>query len=323
MDTYRSINDVPEIDGSILTVGTFDGLHRGHLAVIQRVVEYAGQKDIPSVVLTFHPHPQHILAGPGQSKKEVIVTLEKKLELMENAGVDVAVVFNFDTSFSRVTATEFLQDVIVGRFHPKDIVVGYDHHFGFERQGNASFLRDQSSVFGYAVDVVDEVNASDSTISSSRIRQLLKNGQCEAGARLLGRPYEIPGTVVKGIQRGKQLAYPTANLKPDEQYQLIPKHGVYVVSAVIDNQEYFGMCNVGFRPTFDEKTLTIEAHFFNLQKDDLYHRKIALKYHHWVRDERKFEDAVELRTQIDNDKKIAQKWINEYQGGTDVHATIE
>jgi riboflavin kinase/FMN adenylyltransferase len=286
------------------------------------MVERAKKQNVPSVVLTFHPHPQHILATPGTPKREVIVTLEKKLELIENAGIDVAMVFNFDHDFSRVTAHDFLHDIIVGRFHPLEIVVGYDHLFGHDHQGDAAFLRNQSSVYGYSVDVVDEVNVSDSTISSSQIRQLIKNGHCEAGARLLGRPYEISGIVEKGIQRGQRLGYPTANLKPDETHPLIPKHGVYIVSSTIDNQEYFGICNVGFRPTFEEKLLTIEAHFFDLNVDDLYHRKLTLRFYHRIRDERKFEDASELRAQIDLDKETAQKWIKEYQGGTDVHATI-
>ena len=323
MDTYRSLADVPAFDGSILTVGTYDGLHRGHLAVIRRVVERARQKNVPSVVITFNPHPQHILAKPGTPRKEIIVAIDKKLELMEQAGVDIAVVFSFDKDFSQVTAPEFLQEVIVGRFHPSVIVVGYDHHFGYDRQGNAPFLRDKASTYGYVVEEIEEVNSSEAAISSSRIRQLLKSGQCEAGARLLGRPYEIPGTIIKGSQRGKQLTYPTANLEPDESYQLIPKHGVYVISASIDDQDYFGVCNVGFRPTFGEKSFAIEAHFFDLPMDDIYHRKIALKFHHWIREEKKFKDASELRTQIEYDKETAQKWIVENQGGINLNATID
>jgi riboflavin kinase/FMN adenylyltransferase len=237
--------------------------------------------------------------------------------------VDIAVVFNFDQDFSQVTAPEFLREVIVGRFHPSVIVVGYDHHFGYNRKGNADFLRDQASVYGYVVEEIEEVNSSEAAISSSRIRQLLKNGQCEAGARLLGRPYEIPGTVVKGAQRGKRLTFPTANLEPDESYQLIPKHGVYVISASIDDQNYFGVCNVGLRPTFGEQSFAIEAHFFDLPTDDLYHRKIALKFHHWIREEEKFDDANELQAQIGKDIKTAQKWIDENQGGMNLNATID
>jgi riboflavin kinase/FMN adenylyltransferase len=286
------------------------------------MVERAKKQNLASVVLAFHPHPQHIRAAPGTPKRELIITLEKKLELIDNAGIDIAMVFNFDHDFSRITAHDFLHDIIIGHFHPSEIVVGYDHHFGNDHHGNAAFLRNQSSEYGYSVDVVEEVIASDSTISSSQIRQLLKDGHCETGARLLGRPYEITGTVVEGIQRGKRLDYPTANLKPDEPHQLIPKHGVYIVSSTIDNQEYFGMCNVGIRPTFEEESLTIEAHFFDLDVDNLYHRKLALSFYHWIRDERKFGDASELRSQIDRDKETAQKWIKEYQGGTDVHAII-
>lgn len=311
MDTYRSLADVPVYDDSILTVGTFDGVHKGHLAVIQRLVERARENHVPSVVLTFTPHPQHVLAKPGTPRKEVIVNIDKKIELMDTAGVDIAVVFTFDKDFGRVTAPEFLQEVIVDRFHPSIIVVGYDHHFGYERQGNAAFLREKAPEYGYIVEEIEEVNSSDAAISSSRIRQLLKDGQCEAVAQLLGRPFEIRGRIIRGAQRGKQLTYPTANLEPTEQDQLIPKHGVYVISASIADQEYFGVCNVGFRPTFGAKSFAIEAHLFDLPADDLYDRSIALKFHHWVREEKKFQDATELRMQIDKDIETAKKWIDE------------
>lgn len=322
MDTYYHLSDLPPVPESVLTVGTFDGLHKGHLAVIDHLVERARNRAVPAVVLTFDPHPQHILAPPGTPKLELIATLGKKLALLERAGVDLTLVLKFDLEFSCVTADEFLEKIVVERFHPSHIIVGYDHHFGNKRQGDARFLREHAHAYGYEVDVVEAVDASGLTISSAYIRRLLHEGRCEEAEQLLGWPYEIPGKIAPGTGRGRELNYPTANLTPDEPAQLIPKAGVYIISADIHRQAIFGMCNVGFRPTFDGKALNIEAHFFDLPEKNLYDRSLAFRFHRRLRDEHKFSSAVELRAQLDHDKQTTLEWITEYQGGEPVHAPV-
>ncbi|UCD37637.1 MAG: bifunctional riboflavin kinase/FAD synthetase, partial [Fidelibacterota bacterium] len=323
MDTFYRLRDLPPLANTALTVGTFDGLHRGHLAVIQRLMNFTADKSTPSVVLTFDPHPQHVLAPPEAPKKELIITLEKKLSILEAAGVDLTMLLTFDKELSRISANEFLEKVIVEHFQPKQIVVGYDHHFGYKRQGNAQFLTEHAPRYGYSVEVVEAVNSTDSTISSSQIRQLLKNGQCEEAEYILGRPYEIPGKVIPGTGRGGELEYPTANLAPDEPAQLIPKGGVYIISATIDSRETFGMCNVGFRPTFNGKTMTIEAHFFNPVRSELYNARLAFRFHHRLRSEHKFSTTEELRAQLERDKESSLKWIAKYQEeGKQIHASI-
>lgn len=322
MDTYRRLEDLPVIAESVLTIGTFDGLHKGHQAVIQRLVTHASEQGLPAVVITFDPHPQHVLAPPGTPKKELIITLDKKLSLLDRQSVDLVLVLPFDRALSQVTAHNFLHDIVMQQFHPTRLVIGYDHHFGHDRQGDAEFLQRQAAEFHYAVEVVEGVRSSGLTVNSSNIRRLLQEGRCELAEDLLGWPYEISGRIVPGDDRGQALGYPTANLMPDEGAQLIPRQGVYVVSSDIDGKTAYGMCNVGVRPTFDGRSLTIETHYFDPPEANLYDRHLAVRFHHWLRKEHKFQDAEELRKQLDQDKQTALDWITEYHGGQKIHALV-
>ena len=322
MDTYRSLADIPLVADSVVTFGTFDGLHKGHLAVISRLVNRAAENGIPSAVLTFDPHPQHVLAPAGTPKKELIVSLSKKLALLEQGGVDLAVVLTFDEAFSRITAEDFLGGIVMAHFHPSHIVVGYDQNFGHQRRGTASLLKEQAASHHYRLTVVAQVDIGGRTVSSSSIRRFLHEGRCEEAEIMLGRPYEIAGRITAGETRGRILDYPTANLEPLEPLQLIPKGGVYVVSTDLEGQHVYGMCNVGFKPTFNGNTLTVEAHFFDPPVQDLYGRELAFRFHHWLRDEHKFRDKDELRAQIDRDKEESLTWIAELHGGNPVYASI-
>ncbi len=322
MDTYRRLDHLPPVADSVITVGTFDGLHQGHLAVIGSLVEQARSRAVPAAVITFDPHPQHVLAPPGTPRLELIATLDRKLILLEKAGVDLTLVLEFDREFCRITAGEFLEKIVVERFHPSHIIVGYDHHFGNQRQGDGRFLREHAQAYGYEVDVVQAVDDSGITVSSANIRRLLREGRCEEAEQLLGWPYEIPGKITPGIGRGRELDCPTANLTPDEPTQLIPKAGAYIVSADIHGQTIFGMCNVGCRPTFNGKALSIEAHFFDLPENSLYDQPLAFRFHHRLRDEQKFGNAAELRTQLERDRHTSLEWINQHHGGKPVHAPV-
>ena len=307
---------------SAITFGTFDGLHKGHMAVISRLVDRAGEHGIPSAVLTFDPHPQHVLAAAGTAKKELIVSLSEKLALLDQVGVDMAVVLTFDEAFSRITAEDFLGRIVMSHFHPSHIVVGYDQKFGHQRRGTAALLKEQAAIHHFRVTVVDPVDDGGRTVSSSRIRQFLREGRCEEAERMLGRPYEITGRVATGEARGRILEYPTANLQPLESLQVIPKGGVYVVSTDLEGQNVYGMCNVGFKPTFNGTTLTIEAHFFDPPAQDLYGREMTFRFHHRLRDEHKFRGKDKLRAQLDRDKEASLTWIAELQGGNTVYASV-
>ncbi len=315
MDTYRNLNELPEIQAAALTIGNFDGLHRGHQEVVDRLVEYARSQSIPSAVITFDPHPGSILTTYSEPANQLIITLERKLDRLAQCGVDMALVLNFDLEFSQVTAEDFLSQVIAARFKPLRIIIGYDHHFGHRRQGDAEFLRRRAEKYGYSVEVIEGVTVGDRMVSSSAIRQLLLQGRCEEAEQLLGWTYEITGRIVPGVGRGSELKYPTANLEPDEPVQLLPRDGVYVVSAEIDRTTAFGMGNIGTRPTFGEQKRTIEAHFFEPPRPDLYKRRITLRFHHRLRDEQRFQNALDLKKQLQLDEKASLSWITDNHGG--------
>jgi len=320
LDTYRGLEDLPERDTSVLTIGTFDGLHLGHQAVLREVVHYGKARRSPAVVITFDPHPQHVLAAPGEPRKELLVSPGRKIRLFEKLGVDILLILPFDQALSQAPAHEFLKDWMVGPFHPSRIVVGYDHHFGRNGAGDADFLQKFAGEFHYDVQVVAGVNLADMTVSSTGIRKLLKSGRCEQAEQLLGRPYELEGRTVRGAERGRELGFPTANLILDEPVQLVPRQAVYVVSANIDNRPVVGMCNIGVRPTFNGRTQTIEAHFFDLPNQDFYDRRLTFRFHHRLRNEKKFSNINELKRQLKEDKQEALAWVSQYQGGHSIHA---
>ncbi len=315
METYRRLTELPEISASALTIGNFDGLHRGHQAVIDRLVNFARSRDIPSAVLTFDPHPGNVLTLPGRPIKQMIITMERKLELLDRCGVDLALVMLFDLEFSQVSAADFLSRVIVAHFKPRRIIVGYDHHFGNRRQGDAGFLDSNSGKYGYKVEVIAGVTAGNRAVSSTAIRELLLAGKCVEAEQLLGWTYEITGRVVRGEGRGAEIGFPTANLLPDESGQLVPRDGVYVVSVRIDQDTVFGMGNIGIRPTFNGEERSIEAHLFSPPVTELYDRRIAIRFHHRLRDEKRFQDVRELKKQLQQDQMDSLNWIAEYQGG--------
>jgi len=315
MDTYRRLTELPEVAASALTIGNFDGLHRGHQAVIDRLVNFARSREIPSAVITFDPHPGNVLTSPGRPVKQMIVTLERKLDLLDRCGVDLALVLHFDLEFSQVSAADFLSRVIVAHFKPRRIIVGYDHHFGNRRRGDAKFLSRSSGKYGYKVEVIAGVTAGNRAVSSTAIRELLLAGKCAEAEQLLGWTYEIVGQVVRGEGRGAGIGFPTANLLPDEQAQLVPRDGVYVVSVLIDQDTIFGMGNIGKQPTFNGAERSIEAHLFSPLVTELYDRRIAIRFHHRLRDEKRFQDARELKKQLQQDQKDSLEWIAEYQGG--------
>ncbi|MEE9465212.1 MAG: riboflavin biosynthesis protein RibF, partial [Candidatus Neomarinimicrobiota bacterium] len=237
----------------------------------------------------------------------------RKLDLLDRCGVDLALVLHFDLEFSQVSAAEFLSQVIVAHFKPRRIIVGYDHHFGNRRRGNARFLNRSSGKYGYEVEVVAGVTAGERAVSSTAIRELLLAGKCAEAEQLLGWTYEITGRVVRGEGRGAEIGFPTANLLPDEPAQLVPRDGVYVVSVLIDQDMVFGMGNIGIRPTFNGEGRSIETHLFSPPVTELYDRRIAMGFHHRLRDEMRFHDAQELKKQLQQDQKDSLKWIAEYR----------
>ncbi len=303
MKIYRNIKeiDVP-FTNTCVTIGNFDGVHCGHQKLFGSVVKKARAVQGTSVAITFDPHPLQVLLPDGI---KLISTIEQKIELIEMAGIDVLLIIPFTKEFAATTAEEFVEDLLVKKLGVKELVVGYDYAFGKGRSGNIDFLKKQGEVYGFPVTVVEAYYIGEELVSSTRIRALLKDGKMEHAKVLLGRNYQIRGTVQVGKQRGgKVIGFPTANLKFNEE-DLVPHHGVYVTQVISNGNCYGGILNIGYNPTFGEEQLVAETHIFNFD-ENIYGKPIKVNLLKFMRSERKFSGAAELAEQIKKDVEEAK-----------------
>ncbi len=303
----KSAADYDQIKDSVVTIGTFDGVHRGHQKIIKRLVTIAGTEQLQALVLTFFPHPRMVVQKDSSIK--LINTIDEKANLIQDLGVDHLVVKAFTKEFSRLTALEYVRDVLVNTLHVKHIIVGYDHHFGRNRTANIKDLKEYGAFYGFKVTEIDAQEVGDVAVSSTKIRTALKEGAIKEANQFLGYPFMLNGTVIKGKGLGKTIQFPTANLKIEEPYKLIPKKGVYLVQALIENESVFGMLNIGTNPTVSSaNTLSIEVFFFNFNKN-LYDTELRIQLLDRIRDEIKFTDLEALKTQLERDQQTAQTKI--------------
>lgn len=291
---------------TILTIGTFDGVHVGHQKIIEQLLSYSKATNEESVILTFFPHPRMVLQRDYEIK--LINTLEEKSILLEEMGLDHLIVHPFNKEFSRMSAFEFVREVLVNKLNISKLVIGYDHHFGKNREGNFEQLQEYGEMFGFELEEIPAQYLNDITVSSTKIRNALLNGAIQKANNYLGYEFSLTGTVSKGNNIGSDLGYPTANISIEESYKLIPKNGAYVVKSNLNDTDYFGMMNIGNRPTINGKNQTIEVHFFRF-KGDLYNQKITVKLLQFLRDEVKFESLEELKLQLQKDQTISQDII--------------
>ncbi|MGW8193802.1 MAG: bifunctional riboflavin kinase/FAD synthetase [Desulforhopalus sp.] len=310
MKIFTSINDITQpMKNACVTIGNFDGVHRGHQQLFATVVEKARDLNGTSVAITFDPHPLQVLL-PGGIK--LISTCEQKMELIAMAGIDVLLVIPFTREFARTTADIFVSDLLVKKLGVRELVVGYDYAFGKGRSGNIEFLRKQGELYGFPVTVVEACYVNNELVSSTRIRGLIQEGKMAAARNLLGRNYQIRGTVQVGKQRGgKVIGYPTANLKFNEE-DLVPKHGVYVTQVISGERCYGGILNIGYNPTFGEEQLVAETHIFDFN-EDIYGKPIKVELLKFLRSERKFSGPEELAKQIEKDVVLAKETLAEHQ----------
>jgi riboflavin kinase / FMN adenylyltransferase len=299
-------NNTENIDktfsNACVTIGNFDGVHFGHQQLFRTVVQKARKINGTSVAITFDPHPLQVLL-PGGIK--LISTCEQKIELIEMAGIDVLLIIPFTKEFAKTTADDFVAELLVRRLGVNELVVGYDYAFGKGRSGNIEFLRRQGEHFGFPVTVVDAYYIDNQLVSSTRIRELVRSGDMTGARELLGRNYQIRGTVQVGKQRGgKVIGFPTANLKFNEE-DLVPKHGVYVTQVICRGRSYGGILNIGYNPTFGEEQLVAETHIFDFN-EDIYGQPIKVNLLRFLRSERKFSGAKELAEQIEKDVVVAK-----------------
>ncbi|KZK73643.1 MAG: riboflavin biosynthesis protein RibF [Pelodictyon luteolum] len=291
---------------SAVTVGAFDGVHRGHRKIISRMVSIARQRGLRSVVVTFEPHPRRVLAGEVTGPLGLLTTLEEKITLLQSGDVDLLFVVRFTPEFARRSSEDFIENVLVGLLGAKSIVIGYDHGFGRNRSGSGDDLRRLGLELGFTVDVESEVRIADEHFSSTRIRQLLGLGRIEEANAFLGSFYTISGTVVKGDGRGRRLGFPTVNIHIPDPHKLLPRAGVYIAESEIDGTSWMAMMNVGVRPTVEEGgRISVEAHILGWE-GSLYGRDLSFNLLHFIRRERKFPTLEALRQQLEKDKKTVE-----------------
>ena len=301
MKIYHSLESIEKLSNAVVTSGTFDGVHLGHQKLLTRLNEISDQSGGESFVLTFWPHPRMVISDSGQDL-QLLSTIEEKIDLFSKLNIKHLAIIPFTRSFSELTSLEFIQKVLVDRIGTKKLVIGYDHRFGKNREGSFEFLKNNCASFGFDVEEISRQDIEDMAISSSRIRKSLLSGNVQEANELLGRPYSISGTIVKGKQLGRTIGFPTANLLIQEGHKLVPHNGVYVIRAEYQEKEYEGMLNIGVRPTVDGVFRTIEANLFDFNKE-IYGEEITLKMLAYLRPEKKFSGLDELTGQIKIDKQ--------------------
>lgn len=291
---------------TVLTIGTFDGVHAGHQKIIERLVSTAKMGEMESAILTFFPHPRMVLQKESDIK--LIHTIEERRQILKCSGIDHLIIHPFTHQFSRLTALEFVRDILVNKLKAKKIIIGYDHRFGRNRTADIRTLKKFGEQFDFEVEEISQQEVEDVAVSSTKIRSALLNGRVEKANSYLQHPFTLTGIVVKGRGLGRDFGYPTANLKIEESYKLIPKNGVYVVRAMIDEIQYFGMMNIGTNPTVGGNEITIETYFFLLNKD-LYGSKLQIEILTRIRDEKKFESVEALKIAMKQDEAFSERYI--------------
>lgn len=301
MKREYGLGEVERNKASVVSVGTFDGLHAGHRTILDRLFERAEAQRGLSTVITFDPHPRELIRG---EPVPLLTTIEERGALLEARGLERFVVLPFTREFARLKPEAYVEDILVSQVGLKEIVIGYDHRFGRKGKGDSDLMRKLGRKHGFAVDVISAQAVEDEVVSSTRIRELLKEGSVQQAARLLGRPYGLDGTVVRGEGRGRKIGFPTANLAPLDERKIIPGGGVYAVRVQHAGESYGGMMNIGRRPTFDGTAKQIEAHLFEFDQS-IYGERLRVEFVQRIRGEEKFEGVDALTRQLARDRRRA------------------
>lgn len=293
---------------TVVTIGTFDGVHVGHQKILERLVSTAKAGNLESAILTFFPHPRMVLQKDAEIK--LINTIEERKKILAKSGVDHLIIHPFTHQFSRLTAREFVRDILVHKLKAKKVIIGYDHRFGRNRTADLEVLRDFGREYDFEVEEISKQDIEEVAVSSTKIRKALLEGEVEKANRYLSYPFSLSGIVVKGKGLGREFEFPTANLEIKEDYKLIPKIGVYVVRSEIDGKEVFGMMNIGVNPTVGGTEKTIETHFFDLDRD-LYGKYITIELLTRIRDEKKFDSVDSLKRAMKQDEAFSRQFIKD------------
>jgi riboflavin kinase/FMN adenylyltransferase len=303
---FHSINEFHSDKKTIVTIGTFDGVHLGHAAILKKLTQNTQNETFESTVLTFFPHPRMVLQGKSDLK--LLNTINEKIELLEKIGIDNLIIHPFDEKFAELNAEAFVSTILVDHLRVQKIIIGYDHRFGKNRTANIDDLISFGAQFGFEVEQISAQEIDEISISSTKIRTALEEGDIQLANEYLGYSYFLSGTVVKGKQLGRTIGFPTANISLEEDYKLVPQNGVYVVQAEIDSKSIYGMMNIGFNPTVQGKQKTIEVHLFDFDTD-IYNRKIQVGILQRIRSEKKFESIELLTKQLEEDRNFSRNYL--------------
>lgn len=303
MRVVDHLEDFEKPDFAVVTIGTFDGVHIGHQTILKRLVKEARRNNGHSVLITFWPHPRFIL-NKDADKLKLLTTFDEKVKMVADLGVDFILKISFTPEFSNLSADQFVRQVLVDNVGTKKLFIGYDHHFGNNREGNIQFLKDHSNAYGFQVHEISKQEIDHIGVSSTKIRNTLESGEIHLANSLLGRNYSISGKVVDGNKKGKSLGFPTANIEVPEAYKLLPADGVYAIKATVGGGTHLGMLNIGFKPTVNGDERTIEAHLFNFDAD-IYGQEMKVEFVRALRKEMKFESLIALQAQLNKDKEAA------------------
>ena len=306
METVHSIFDFTPTHETYVTIGTFDGVHIGHQKIVKDLVKQASENNKKSALLTFFPHPRMVLQKDASI--ELINTINERIDLLEKTGLDYLIIHPFSKEFSRLSAMDFVRDIWVNQLRVSKLIIGYDHHFGKNREGNIEQLTEYSHMFNFDVQEIPAQDIDSVSVSSTKIRKALKEGSLKTANNYLGYNFTIKGTVVDGKKIGNKIGFPTANIEVKEDYKLIPKSGVYVVQSTIDNNIIYGMMNIGNRPTVNGNHQTIEVNYFDFD-NDLYGKSIEIELLYFLREEEKFESLDILTSQLKQDKIASLEYI--------------
>jgi len=304
MRVFHSLESLPEFKNTVFTQGTFDGVHIGHQQILAQMTELADKRNGETVVLTFWPHPRLFLF-PDDNQLKLLQTLDEKLELFARCHIDNVIVLPFTKEFSNILPEDYIREILVNRLNIHIAIVGYDHRFGRNREGDINVLKKHQEHYKYEVLEIAAEDIDEITVSSTKIRNALLAGEVETACKYLGRPYNFSGIVVKGMQLGRQLGYPTANIEIRETYKLVPAIGVYAVKCRVRGKEYGGMMNIGNNPTIPGKDFSVEVHIFDFS-EDIYGDSIEILMIARLRDEKKFENIEELSLNLRLDEKNAR-----------------
>jgi len=308
---FRDLNELAEFNNSVVTIGTFDGVHIGHQKILNKLKNEANEINGESLLFTFYPHPRMVIF-PDSHNLKLIQTIDEKINSLRKFGLDNLIIYPFTKEFSRLTAFEFVRDILVHKLKVKKLVIGYDHQFGRNREGDIEFLKETANIFDFEVIEISAEEINEVNVSSTKIRNSIIDGNIDKANEFLGKPFQVQGKVVKGKKLGREIGYPTINLNLNNEYKIMPLDGVYAVQVSVGSNQYFGMMNIGVNPTIADETneqKKYEVHLFDFD-EDIYGENVIVLFRKFVRKEKTFDNLDELKLQIQVDENNIRQYFN-------------